>query len=235
VRCLNNPVAAFAWIMMTIVGWIATMRGARSREASKMIAGTLSAVVIVVVGASDPVHARYFVPVLALSSGFVVAAAAAASSSLAIGVSVGSILLSATVVAPQLAAYRTEICPALLALNFAANTAGEGPQLLVVDHTLISFVNLTEATRQTYPPIIYDNQIEAGEIPPPPPKYSVAVHARGHAGLLIMEGRRRAFSCQVPIVRTIELGRFLDVTVSTNPVFEGWVDDGKPYIVINGT
>jgi hypothetical protein len=103
-----------------------------------------------------------------------------------------------------------------------------------VDHTLISFVKLAEARRGTFPPIIYDNQIEAGEIPPPPPKYSLAVYAEGNDRRLTMAHGQQTFSCAVPALRTLELGRFLDVTVSTNPVFEGWVDDGKPYIVVDG-
>ena len=234
VRCLLNPTAALLWIILAVAGSIVTMRASLSRPASMVLTGALLAILLIVIGGSDPVHARYFIPVLAMSSGFVVAAATAVSTPFAIGLVVGSVLLSITSVLPQLSAYRTEICPPMLAIESAVQPTDNGSRVLVVDHTLISFVKLAEARRGAFPPVIYDNQIEAGKIPPPPPNYSLAVYAEGHDHHLTMARGRQTFSCTVPVLRTIELGRFLDVTVSTNPVFEGWVDDGKPYIVVDG-
>jgi hypothetical protein len=142
--------------------------------------------------------------------------------------------LSIWAVAPQLADYRAATSPAILALEEAATPTDTGASILVVDHTLISFVGLVKATRGSFPGVAYDNQIEAGQIPPPPPKYATAVFAEGHDALIEHADERRVFRCAVDILRRLERDRYLNVVVAKNPVLKGWVDDGMPYIVIDG-
>jgi len=234
VRCLLSPVAGWSWSILVLVGAWSTFRSRTSQRAAAVVISALVALLAVVIGASDPSHARYFVPLLALSTGFVVAALAVVRRSLAYGGVIAAVALSAAVVVPQLSSYRVATSPAIAALDEAVTSAGSEGSVLVADHTLISFVGLLKASREAFPAVIYDNQIEAGRIPPPPPSYSIAVFASGHGGLVEMESGRRIHTCSVPIVRTLERDRFLDIVVSTKPVLRGWVDDGKPYIIIDG-
>jgi hypothetical protein len=233
-RCLVSPVAAWLWVVLSCVGAWSVMRARPTRRAAVVVAGALFGVLVIVVGASDPGHAKYFVPVLALSSGFVVAVFDLSRRPMTFGCIGVAMALSIWVVAPQLADYRTATSPAILALEEAATPTDSGASILVVDHTLISFVALKKATRERFPGVAYDNQIETGQIPPPPPKYATAVFAGGHDALIEHADERRVFRCSVDILRRLERDRYLDVVVAKNPVLKGWVDDGRPYIVIDG-
>ena len=233
-RCLVSPVVAWLWVILSCIGAWSVMRVRPTRRAAVVVVGALFGVLAIVVGASDPGHARYFVPVLALSTGFVVAALDLTRKPAVYG-SIGvAMALSIWVVAPQLADYRAATSPAILALEEAATPTDSGASILVVDHSLISFVGLVKTTRERFPGVAYDNQIEAGQIPPPPPKYATAVFAEGHDVLVEHADERRVFRCSVDILRRLERDRYLDVVVARNPVLKGWVDDGRPYIVIDG-
>jgi len=233
-RCLVSPVAGWLWVVLACVGAWSVLRARPTRSVAAVVVGALFGVLVVVVGASDPGHARYFVPVLALSTGFVVAALDLTRRPAVYGCIGVAAVFSLWVVSPQLANYRAATSPAILALEEAGNPTDTGASILVVDHSLISFVSLVKATWVSFPGVAYDNQIEAGQIPPPPPKYTTAVFGEGHDALIEHADERRVFRCSVDILRRLERDRYLDVVVAKNPVLEGWVDDGKPYIVIDG-
>lgn len=234
VRCLIHPVAAGAWILLVLGGIWLTTRAQTTRSSAVTIALCLFAMLAVVWGVSDPAHARYFVPILALSSGFVVAALARGGRSIVYAGVAAATIVSTAVVFPNLPEYRSATSPAIAALQTATMAEGSGPPILVVDHTLISFVGLLKATQRVSPSVIYDNQIESGRIPAPPPNYSVAVFASKNSRLIEMESRRQTYACSVPILYTLERRRYLNVVTSSKPVLKGWVDDGKPYILIDG-
>jgi hypothetical protein len=233
-RCLLSPAAGWVWVLLVGAGVWATFRKAGSRRTAIVVCAALAAILAVVIGFSDPVNARYYVPVLALSSGFVVAVLATFGRGVAYAGTAVVVAASVAITGPQLAAYRTARAPTLHAIEWAVDESPPGASVLVADHTLIAFVSLLNACRPDFPAVIYDNQIESGGVPPPPPRYSTAVFTPSHGGLIEAERSRRLFSCSVPVLRRLERDRFLDIVVSSQPVLTGWVDDGRPYILIDG-
>lgn len=212
-RGLGHPALALGWLGAALVGAVRLLRRRSSREAAIVVVGALLALLAVVLGLSNPAHARYWVPVLALSAGLVVAAIEPLHATLCWFVVGVAVVASAAWVVPALPAYRSELSPPLAALRYAAGLAADRHALLVVDRTLVAFVDAERALGRLEGPLMFDHVLVSGLVPPRAAERVVAVFDRGHNQLLDGGERIRVFRCPSPVLRRLGQDRFLDVTV----------------------
>jgi hypothetical protein len=219
-RCLGHPAVAVAWLAMGILGLIRLARDRRLTLVSPVVVGALLPLLVVIHGLSNPGHARYAVPLLALSCGLA-----------ALGLDtlfhrwtpalIGSIVvLAAASIAPQLATYRSAISPPVAAVDEAFLAAARIDGIVVADRTLHAFVVLHQLTRPSPAPVLFDHMLELGHAPPAAQR-TVAVFDRANGSPMNAPVRERTFTCSIPLVRTLGQDRYLDLGVAAGARFRG--------------
>ena len=182
---------------------------------------------------SNPAHARYSIPVIALSSGPVVLGLHRLLGRRT-GLVVALVIASAAVwTVPQLARYRAQVSPPVAAVDDAIAQAGSRRGVVVADRTLHAFFVLRRLTVPTSVPVIFDHMIELGHVPPPPPELTIYVFDRGHGGLAEKAVSTRTFSCTIPLVRALAQGRFTDVTVETGATLRDESGASGPLVLVD--
>lgn len=232
-RCLGHPVVAALWVGLAAIGAARLVRERRWRSVSPVLLGALLPLLLVIHGLSDPQHARYALPVLALTTGLVVlglGTLAGRRTGLVVAATVTSAMVAA---GPQLMAYRSVVSPPIAAIEEAFFEAGRRDGVVVADRTLHAFFVLRRLTHPSGVPVLFDHMIENGFAPPPPPGRTVYVFDAGRGTLLESFDRRREFSCSIPLVRTLAQDRFLDLTVASGAVLRAHPDSRGPLILID--
>ncbi|MCD4747841.1 MAG: hypothetical protein K8R59_00590 [Thermoanaerobaculales bacterium] len=232
-RYLGNQWLAVFWILLTLTGILASLRSETGPRASSLVLSAgLAAVVIEVLTVANPAHARYFVPIAALSVGFVLRTLSLLGTRKATVLAATAMLASGLFIIPELSTYRSRTSPPLAALRYAAYSARTENCILVVDRTLVSFLDYVKAECSDFPPVVFDFQILDGSAPPPPPEHSIAVYDEKNHEFIVTAHETTQFRCLSPIIRRLGQGRFLDLHVATKPVFKGWKEQSRPYIIV---
>jgi hypothetical protein len=223
-RSLVHPWVAGLWVVLAAAGLVRSRKGGAAWTMATIATGTLLALILVL---SNPAHARYFVPVLALTSGFVVTGCRR----WAVVVVPVAVAASALWVGPQLGEYRTAVSPPLAALRQAAWEAHQIDGILVVDRTLASFVDFERARGRLRTTVVPDALIVAGATAPPPAARTVAVFDHGRDQLLLNADQRVVFSATLPAARRLAQDRFLDVTVARHATLDNPHDVPGPFAI----
>lgn len=210
---LGHPAVTLAWLVLTAIGVARGLRDRGGREPTLAVLATLVPLTVLVFGLSDPSHPRYAVPILALSSGFVMTGLRTTFRSAAPLIAGAAVVAATALVWPGLATYRHEASPVVRALHEGDGVAFARRVPLVVDRRLVSFVRLLQAEGRLRSPVVFDHLLELGALDVPEPGAVVAVYDRGHRPDLTPVGRAVHFSCDWPLLRRLGPDRFLDVTV----------------------
>jgi hypothetical protein len=226
-RALGHPVAAAVWLLLAVVG---AWRSRSCPNARLLALGALLPGVFLVLSLANPAHARYAVPLLALSSGLVVVGATAVSWRATPAGVAAAILAWGVAVVPVLGPYRRETSPPVAAVRAALERAAGNGAIVVADRTLVAFVDYARASGSPTAVVIWDHQVESRAVPPPSPRFAIAVYDRGHDRLYRSARERSTFGCREPLLRTLSQDRFLEVTVATEVEVAGYAR-GKPLIL----
>lgn len=215
-RVFGHPMAALVWCVLAVWGAWMSVPPANGRAAGLPVMAALITVVGIVFGFSNPAHPRYGVPIVILSSGFVVLALGRALGERSSIVAATTAVTAATVVVlPAAPVYRPLDSPPLRALALADQLASERDGTVVADRTLHSFVLYREAMGRSSAPVVFDHLLELGAELPGPPASTVMVFDADHDGLLVDFESRQTFSCNEALLRHLAQDRFLDVTVAS--------------------
>jgi len=212
-RALGHPVAAVGWVFLSVLGTVVLLRQSSSRSASTVLLAALLPLAASIWFLADPGHARYAVPLLALSSGLVIAALAWVSRHSPHLAVTAAVLASVLSIFPELPGYRSEAAPTLEALNTGATIADREGGAVCVDHRLVAFVDLETATQRLASPVLFDHVVALNGAVALPDACAAAVLAAGHPALGILEGPRRSFSCTGSWMRRLTRSDFCTVTV----------------------
>jgi MFS family permease len=233
-RCLGHPLAAVAWCALAAVGGWLALRSTTDRAAALPVVAGLASSVVLVFGLSNPAHPRYAVPLVVLSSGFVVLGLRRLLSERWTPAVVAAALAAAAAqVLPAAPGYRRQPSPPLAALDYADHSAVQRGGVVVSDRTLHSFVIYREAVGRSAAPAIFDHVLDLGASPPPPASRTVFVFDDGHAGLLVASERRRTFSCTEEVLRRLAQDRFLDVTVADGAELTNRSGSDGPFVILD--
>lgn len=232
-RSLGHPALAVAWLVLFHIGMIRVVRQGRWKGISPILIGALLPLMVVIYGLSNPAHARYALPILALTCGLV-----------ALGLErvfrkwfgialVGSVLVAAWLIGPTMVAYRSAVSPPIAALDaaFAEATARRG--VVVADRTLHSFFTLRRLERPSATLVLFDHMLKLGHVPPPPPEEAVFVFDAGHGDLLTSGQNQTQFSCAIPLVSTLAQDRYLELTVASGATLRGNASARDPLTLID--
>jgi len=216
-RCLIRPELAVLWIVLAAVGVVAWHRQRRSVGSPwPLVVGGILPLLVTIHWLSDPTRARYALPFLALTCGFVVVGLASLLGSRLAGARVAAAAAGSLATGmPQSLRYRADDSPAIAALRMAAVDAAASGGPVVVERTLRSFADYLASTGALRSPLITDFSVEIGAVEPPPAATTVAVFPEGRGGFVAASESSATFRCDLPWVRRLESDRFLDITVAT--------------------
>lgn len=214
-RCLASPTVAAGWVLAGLVGLGALLR----RHAilglpTGVLAASLIGLVVTIWGLSNPAHPRYSLPLLALSAGPLAVGLAVALGRWALPALGVAGLASAWLVLPVTPTYRASMSPPVAAVRAAVAEAERRAAVVVADPTLVAFVELERVRTGIPVTVLYADQIESGQTPPPPSFATVAVWDDGHDALVARAPQREVHGCTAPLLRRLAQDRFLDITVA---------------------
>jgi hypothetical protein len=214
-RCLGHPTIALGWLSLVGVGIARLVRTGRWAAASPVVVGILLPLLIVVYGLSNPAHARYAIPLLAFTSGFVVEGINAIFrtwSAIVIG-AVAAVAIA--VIVPQLAAARMHLSPPVAALEDAVIEAARRDDVLIVDRTLHPFWLVREIERPIDVTVVFDSVLDLSSTEWPTGADWIAVIDETRVLLPPGVTVLRRFTTTSFLLRTLAQDRFLDVAVVT--------------------
>jgi hypothetical protein len=232
-RSLGHPAIAVAWLILFHFGMIHMIRQRRWNRISPILLGALTPIMVVIYGLSNPAHARYFTPVLALTCGLAFLGAATIFRHWAWPVLGVAVVLAVAAVFPSLTKYRTATSPPVAAIEEAILEAKSRNGVVVADRTLHSFFVLQRLQRLVGTPVLFDHMINLGHVPPPPPDRTIYVFDAGNGGLLERAERERRFKCSSPLLRRLSQDRFIDLRVVSGATLRGHPDAQGPLILID--
>lgn len=177
-RALGHPAAAAVWIGLSAVGAVRFAKDRGARTALVAVVSVLAVLVVVIFGLSNPGHARYYLPLLALTAGFVVGALAIVGRWGGLVGALVAVAVSAAWLVPELAQYRAVESPPVRAIRRAITEASRTGSVVVVDATLDAFVKREQALGRPAAPIFLWPLIEEGVVAAPPPQFTVTVTDR---------------------------------------------------------
>ncbi len=239
-RSLLHPGAAAAWVVLTVLGAVSMLSagakvgralrarsrrgapapqsaddsGGRSRGSALVLVAALAGSILAVYPVASPQRARYFIPVLALSAGFVVAGTVVLLRRATGFVIVAAVALSAWQVIPGLALYRTRPSPPLAALRLAAQRQRETGAVIVVDHRLNAFVDYERAFGRGLD-VVYDYEAQLGLADLSRAELLVAVFDANHPLAWLPAAAVERISWPESAVRRLSPDRYVDITVAT--------------------
>jgi hypothetical protein len=216
-RSLLHPAAAGAWIALALLGGVAIFRRHREgRSSAAVIVAALAGALLAIYGVASPQHARYFIPVLALSAGLVVAGLTAL-----LGQRIGSVAAAAALVVlawhvlPALALYRSRPSPPIAALRLAAERQRASGAAVVVDRRFNAFVDYERAFEAPGLAVVYDFEAQLGLGGLERASEVVAVYDTGHQLAWLPGATAERISWPDDAVRALSPDRYVDVTVAT--------------------
>ena len=209
---LGGLLPAILWVLLTAVGLLSLLHRKDCRSQAAFVLSSLLPVALSVWLLADPGHARYAVPLLALSSGFVVAGIARLVGGFAPLVVAGVVVVAAFTVVPELKSYRGEPAPALEALR-AADAAAGGDGTICADRRLHAFVEYEKAAGRLTSQVLFDHVAVLDGAPTLPGSCTVAVLTAGHPALVRMAGPRVRFVREGRWLGGLIRSEFRDVTV----------------------
>jgi len=212
-RALVSPAVGAGWLLLAVMGAAITARSKPGALAP--VLWVLAPLALLVLGISNPEHPRYWLPLLAFSSGLVVVALAHTAGRWSSAILLSCGIAAALVVAPTLSTYRVTPAPAPSATRYAFDRARESGSVVVVDRTLHAFVMLERTQRPFSGTVITDSQIDRGETAPPPAFATVYLRDRNNRSLLLHAEGSRQFTCAQPFLRRLAQDRFVDLEVTT--------------------
>ncbi len=223
-RALLSPVAAAAWILLSGIGTISMARsGAEHRAFVRRVwIGLMLPASVLAFVLADPEHTRYALPLLAWTSGFVVAGmfrCGKHAGSAALGL---VFLASVLVTAHGGRAYRRIPSPPVRAIARAAEAARATGGVVVFDRRLVAFVESMRGRAGV--PFWGSHLLELHLRTPPPALRTVAVFLPGWDQRVAFAARSETFSEGSWLVHRLEGDRFLDVTVAVRAAL---VPDGR--------
>ena len=215
-RGLGHPGAAAAWIVLALAGAAGLARSAPAtrRPPAVPLAARLGAL-LSVYGVASPQHARYFIPILALSAGLVVAGAAALLGRAAPVALAGAIAAFAWQVVPGLTLYRSRPSPPVAALRLAAERQRETGAAVVVDRRLAAFVEHERVLGGADLRVTWDYEVQLGLGGVAGADTAIAVFDAGHALALAPATGVERVSWPDSAVRRLSPTRYVDVSVAT--------------------
>jgi hypothetical protein len=214
-RSLGGAFGAMIWITLAGLGLVALIRVGRWQVAAPIVVGSLLPVLLVIHGLSNPAHARYAVPVLALSCGLVVNGLLAVFRRWTWTAICAAGLASAATVGPQLADYRTAVSPPVAALELAVDTADTHGSILIIDPSLHAFWLLREASRPIEATVLIDHAIEIGFQNDELPYDRIYLVDAGNNVSLNGAFTLFRLTANAPLIRMLSQDRFVDVIVAT--------------------
>lgn len=232
-RVLVHPAVMLAWLGLTFWGAVGTWDTKEHRDSGVLIGAALIAVFVIVFGFSNPAHPRYAVPLVILSSGFMVTGLRRFLADRWTLVAVAaSVCAAAAVTLPVVDTYRRQPSPPLRALDQAVWLAAERGGVVIVDRTMHAFVRYRQAAGPMAAPVIFDHVLELG-VAPPPASLAVMVFDGDHDELLISSESRQIYSCGQGLLRRLGQDRFLDVTVADGATLARRSGAAAPLVIID--
>ena len=211
-RILVHPAIALAWIGLAVVGGADALRNRETRNVAAPVIAALVVLLVLILGLSNPTLPRYAVPLVLLSSGFVVAGLRRLLGRTGALVAAGvAVCCSLAVVLPAAPVYRRVPSPPLGALERAAERAASNQTVLIVDRRLHAFVRYRAAVDPLAAPVVFDHLFELGVAPP---ANAPMVVDGSDPGPLAGPDETEVFSCENELLRRLGQVRFLDVTVA---------------------
>jgi hypothetical protein len=232
-RSLGHPAAAVVWLVLFHIGMIAIIHRHGWAEISPILVGGLLPLLVVVQVLSNPAHARYSVPMLALTGGLVVAGLEVVVRRWTWPVIGAAAAAAVVLIGPDLADYRSSTSPPIAAVDEAIVLATMRGGVVVADRTLYSFFVLRGLERPIGVPVLYDHMIELGHAPPPPPGRAVYVFDHGNGGLMETTEQLHTFVCSIPVVERLAQDRFIDLRVASGAALRGRSDPDGPLVLID--
>jgi len=210
-RTLLHPALAVLWTLLAVAGALVLQRSRRPGVGGFLWATLLPAVLVLFLF-FDPVEPRYWLPVLALSSGLVLVAMAAALRVWSLSLAGLALAASAWAVVPALASFRHEVSPPFRGLAEAQRLALERRWRLVADFNIHPFAQYLRLEDRLALPMVYDVELNRSRHRPPP--WSVVALYTDEQDRFIAEGGPpRVFRCRTPLLDRLVPGPYRITTV----------------------
>lgn len=207
-------VAGTAWLFLAAIGSWSLLRDPRSRGAAIAVFGlVLTPYVILLLATQNPTLPRYALPVLALTSGAVVAGIGTVlgSRKWALGAVVAWVAGSVFATVPVLDTYRSQLSPVIAAFERVASD--RSLSVVAMDRRLVAFVTFEQVRGSLRQPIVWDYQVELGMVGSGFRRDLAAVTGGEAPPWVSPRGEVTTFSCDEPLLRRVASPRFLEVTV----------------------
>jgi len=240
-RALLHPAVAAAWVALALLGAVAVLRAGpdvgralrsrgrrslpvarpadestqRARRSALVLLAALAGALLAVYGVASPQHARYFVPILALSAGFVVAGLTVLLGRTGAGVAAAGVIAAfAWQVVPGLALYRAQPSPPVAALRLAAERQRSTGAAVVVDRRLNAFVDWERAFEAPGLHVVYDFEAQLGMGGLDRAGRVVAVYDANHELAWLPGATVEHISWPDDAVRALSPARYVDLAVA---------------------
>jgi len=210
-RVLLHPWLALVWLILAVAGIVVLARS-RKPGAGELIWATFLPFAMALFIVFDPAEPRYWLPFLALSSGFVLVALAAVLRIWSLPVAGLALALSIWTVLPALSSFRNEVSPPFLGILEAERLAQIREWTGVADFNLHPFAEYLRLEGRLPTPFVYD--VELGRNRGVPPPWSVVAVYTDSQDRFIAEGDRPVvFRCRTPLLDRLVPGPYLVTTV----------------------
>jgi hypothetical protein len=212
-RFFLEPELALIWTGLTLLGLWHVIRH-RRREAIVTGLFGLAPLLVAIHAITYAGNVRYWVPVVALGSGFAALGMAVLARKRALPII--AILCAGTFALawPALREYRRDESPPIRALEATLDEAGQRGAVIVADGTLASFFEYQRLKQSIPNTVLYSSQIGV-ETVPPPAWISVAIFDRGHGGFVERSESAEVFTSEHRWLSRLSQGRYLEITVAT--------------------
>jgi hypothetical protein len=211
VRYFLRSWVAFVWIALAVLGLWQTHRH-RNRQATVIGLLGLLPLLVTVHTVTYAGNVRYWVPIVALGSGFAVLGIALLARHRTMPMTA---LLCVAIFAaawPAMREYRAIESPPIRALEATMDEAGHRGAVIVADGTLTAFFEY-ERLKDPFPnTVLFASQLGT-ETVPPPAWATVAISDEGHGGFVTSAERFEVYRCDHWWLPRLSQGRFLTITV----------------------
>lgn len=202
------------WLILAAFGWAMLLRRTETRRRAGVVCGlVLVPLVALLVLAQNPTLPRYALPVMALTSGAVVASVRAIvrSERWALVTVAAWVFGSVVATVPALGVYHDQPSPVVAAFDRVGGSSVI--RAVAADRRLVAFVALEQARGRLQQQLVWDYQVELGMVETRFRPDLAAITTSGLPSWVTTPGTIVDFSCRLPILRSIASPRFLDITV----------------------
>ncbi len=219
-RAFLLPALAVLWSGLVILGFALLFR-----QRTNLPAGVVAAffgllpIVVAVAGFSYAGNVRYFLPIVALGSGFAVLGMAALCKGWTTLFVTALCLMSFVAAQPALGEYRRFESPAVQGVSMAMHEAGQRGAVIVADRTLAAFFDYQRSRADIPFTVLFDSQIGSETIAPPP-FLTVAVFDAVNGDFVADAESMVSFEVGEWWLSRLSQGRFLRITVASGAVIK---------------